>query len=61
MSFTDEQQAHELRAELRGFPSLLLPRNSKKVTLKTGDSIWFEGERYVVVKAIGGVLLENQK
>lgn len=56
---TDEQNEFEHRSEMRGFKTIPKAKTSKKVILKNGNSVWFEGAEYTVIKAIGGPLLEK--
>jgi len=56
---TDEQKEFEYRSEMRGFKNLPQVKSNKRVILRKGNTVWFEGSEYVVVKAIGGPILEK--
>jgi len=56
---TDEQKEFEYRSEMRGFKTKPQVKANNKVILKNGSVIWFAGEKYTVVKVIGGPILEK--
>ena len=56
---TDEQKEFEYLSEMRGFKTLPKVKSNKRVILRKGNTVWFDGSEYTVVKAIGGPLLEK--